>query len=487
VVTLVRQARRRLLKNELLKQGANASSAALIAFIFLLLLGTQILNWEWAILIPLAAVAVGLYRVRKRLPGLYPVAQLIDRRLGLSDTLSTALFFHDNPPASEVSREVREVQFAAAERLSRTIDPRQAIPYTVPRTIYLMGALALVATSLFALRYGMSRSLDLRQPFARLVQQQFGFQERKEVARNSRLPKPLEPQGQEDDGILQTPDEKSDGKGEDSQNGAEQPAEDLATRGDSKSTEKGAQKQGEEGEKAEGQDGTPDDRSAENGDESQSGQNGSKADSKQDANSKQDGNNSGENSSLLSKMKDAMQNLLSKMKPPQNQPGGQQQAAGEQNSKQGKGQQGGKQQAKDGQQQNGQQGEAQDGQSGEQAENSQDSPGKGQGKNDAQQASKQPGSGVGSQDGDKAIKQAEQLAAMGKISEILGKRSANISGETTVEVQSTSQQIRTQYTQRSSQHTQGGAEISRDEVPVALQGYVEQYFEQIRKQPAVKK
>jgi hypothetical protein len=81
---------------------------------------------------------------------------------------------------------------------------------------------------------------------------------------------------------------------------------------------------------------------------------------------------------------------------------------------------------------------------------------------------------------------------MGKISEILGKRSANITGEATVEVQSTSQQLHTQYVQRGAQHTQGGTEISRDEIPVALQSYVEQYFEQVRKQapaasPAPKK
>jgi hypothetical protein len=485
VLTLVRQARRRLFNNELLAQGANASSAALIAFILLLLLGTQILSWQWALLIPAAAAAAGFYRARKRLPGLYRVAQLIDRRLGLCDALSTALFFHET--ASGASPEVRDLQFAAAERLSRGIEARHAVPYTMPRTVYLLGALALLASSLFALRYGMSRSLDLRQPFARLVQQQLGYQERTEQAKNHRLPKPLEAQSQDDDGALQAPDEKSDGKGDDSQNSAEQSGDELAAKGDIKSTEKGSQK-GDEGEKAEGDQNAPgDERSGENGDDSQSGQNGNKADSKQDASAKQDGNNSNENSSLLSKMKDAMQNLLSKMKPQQNQSGGQQQAAGEQNSKQGKGQQGGKQQSKDGQQQAGQQGEAQEGQAGEQAENSQDPQGKGQGKNDAQQASKQPGSGVGSQDGDKAIKQAEQLAAMGKISEILGKRSANLTGEATVEVQSTSQQIRTQYAQRSSQHSQGGAEISRDEVPVALQNYVEQYFEQIRKQQPPKK
>ena len=55
-------------------------------------------------------------------------------------------------------------------------------------------------------------------------------------------------------------------------------------------------------------------------------------------------------------------------------------------------------------------------------------------------------------------------------------------GEATVEVQSTSQQLHTPYAQSGSEHTQGGAEISRDEVPVALQPYVQQYFEQLRKQ-----
>jgi hypothetical protein len=51
-----------------------------------------------------------------------------------------------------------------------------------------------------------------------------------------------------------------------------------------------------------------------------------------------------------------------------------------------------------------------------------------------------------------------------------------------VEVQSTSQQLHTPYAQKGAQHSQGGAEISRDEVPVALQPYVQQYFEQLRKQ-----
>jgi hypothetical protein len=60
-----------------------------------------------------------------------------------------------------------------------------------------------------------------------------------------------------------------------------------------------------------------------------------------------------------------------------------------------------------------------------------------------------------------------------------------VTGESTVEVQNTSQQLHTAYVQKGAQHTQTGAQIDRDEIPVALQPYVEQYFDQVRKQPAV--
>jgi hypothetical protein len=223
-----------------------------------------------------------------------------------------------------------------------------------------------------------------------------------------------------------------------------------------------------------------------NGEESQDGK--SAQSGKPQNGEKRDASNAGESSSLMNKLKDAFQNLLSKAKPQQSQQGSAQHGK-DQKSASGKPQQGSQPKGKDGQPRNGsQQGDAQEGEDGQEAKNSENAQqGKGQGKSDSEQASKQPGSGIGSQDGDKAIRNAEQLAAMGKISEILGKRSATISGEATVEVQTTNQQLRTPYAQKGVEHTQGGAEISRDEVPVALQPYVQQYFEQVRKQPAVKK
>lgn len=482
MLALVRRAQRRLFYNELFAQGANTSSAALLAVILLLLLGTEILNWEWLLAIPLAAAGAGLFAAWRRRPSAYRAAQIVDRRLGLADTLSTALFFHDSERTAHASPDVVRLQADAAERVSAAVDVRAAVPFQMPRTAYAMAALLLVATSLFALRYAVTHRLDLKPPLARILEQNFA-PPRTVLAKNT-PPRmhPMDAQSQEADMAAA---DSEDQKAGDPQNADSDRTGEDADQGkaESKKGEKGAKIEEQQGQAGIDQnDANSDDRAGNNAD-NDSGQQGNNSNSKA-GNAKQDANNSSENSSLMSKVKDAVQNLLSRMKPQQNQSGSQQQS-GEQQNQQGKGQQsGGKQQnAKNGQQQSGQQqADAQDGQSGEQSQNSQDAQGKGTGNSDAKQASKQPGSGIGSQDGDKSIKQAEQLAAMGKISEIIGKRAQNISGETTVEVHSTSQVLKTPYAQRGAQHTQNGAEISRDEIPVALQSYVEQYFEQVRKQ-----
>ena len=480
MLTLVRRARRRLFHNELLFQGANAGSAALLAFILLMLLGTQILRWEVALLIPLAAAGAGLYVARQRVPPLYRVAQMVDRRLTLADTLSTAFFFSQASATAPGSPEIRKLQLEEAERKAASIDPCVAIPYSMPRSIYAMAALTLVAASLFGLRYGLTRSLDLHPPLVHLLQQAFGSPEKTEQAKNSRKTPRPEPA---------SPDDNQSTMQEDQQEAANQDpnqSEDVsdsnaaaeAAKDENKADEAG-KKEGDEAEQAEADQNGPGEDQGNSDAASKNGQSdANQPDSKQDG--KADANHSSDNSSLMEKLKDFAQNLMSKVKPPS----GGQQASGEQNSKQGKGQQSAakQQQSKDGQKQNGQAGDPQEGQPGDQAESSQDPEGKGTGKNDSKQLSKQPGSGVGNQDGEKRIRQAEQLAAMGKISEIIGKRSATVTGEATVEVKSTSQQIHTPYAQRGAQHSQGGTEINRDEVPVALESFVEHYFEQVRKQ-----
>jgi hypothetical protein len=490
VGTLVRQARRRILGNELLAQGANAASFALGAFILLLLLGTQVLAWQIALAIPLLAAAVGVYRIRKRLPAPYAVAQIVDRRLDLADSLSTALFFNEVEPGAPVTEEVRRAQFESAGRIAQTVDVRAAVPYILPRAVYVMAGLLVVAGSLFALRYGLSRQLDLKQPLASFLPESLAGGKTVHQANNQRRNPKQIPETPDDGNGASDPDQK--GPGQQDPNQEMQTAGEPESKPDTKTETKSApgQKSSEQGDNemaSDDQDSQSDAKGGKEGDDNQSGQQGDSksGQSEKQQNGKQQDQANNENSSLMSKMKDAFQNLMSKVKPQQNQQGSPQQGNQEQNSRQGKPQQGQKgQNNKDGQQQTGnQQGDSQEGEDGQEAKNNENAQqGKGQGKSDSQQSSKQPGSGIGSQDGDKAIKNAEQLAAMGKISEILGKRSATISGEATVEVQSTSQQLHTPYAQKGAQHSQGGAEINRDEVPVSLQPYVQQYFEQLRKQ-----
>ena len=188
----------------------------------------------------------------------------------------------------------------------------------------------------------------------------------------------------------------------------------------------------------------------------------------------------------MAKLREAMSNLLSKMHQ-QSGSGSQRQSNAGQNA-----QKPGNQRA--GQRQNGAAGEGQPQNSGQESaetegqqastegKSGQNSQAQGAGHSNDQQGANQPGSGIGRQDGNKDTKLAEQAAAMGKISEIIGKRSANVTGEITVEVPSTQQHLQTPYTQSNATHADAGGEISRDEVPEILQQYVQQYFEQIRKQ-----
>src|ERR1044072_4210350 len=144
---VARRARRRLFWNEVLAQGTCALSVGLGAIVLLLILGTQILDWRWLILLPALTLAIGIYRTSRRLPGLYPAAQLIDSRLKLSDAISTALYFSEPSACNRGSAGMRTAQLAQAERIADGVDVVAAIPFCVPRAVYAAGSLAFLANS----------------------------------------------------------------------------------------------------------------------------------------------------------------------------------------------------------------------------------------------------------------------------------------------------------------------------------------------------
>ncbi len=499
IPTFIQRARRRFLWNEVLAQFAFAAALLMAGIILLLLLGTEILNWQVIAVLVLAGFGVGVYRTWKHLPSPYRIAILLDQRAGLHDALSTALFFGSPQPqpAGAVNASVRDIQRSYAESLLPSIHLDSAIPFTLPRAVYAMGVLGLIASSLFALRYGIRRQLDLRPPLTQVVMDGFGLnreetktaalQKKKNAGGNPNDPLDTSAPGQSKNGEKKPNDMETSPANAPANAAAGSPEgkDSKSIMGEGK--EKGDAKGQGTAENADTKDakeenaqaGTPSNgkTNSENPSGSQQGQpQGEQAASQQQ--------NGGNNSSLLSKMKEAMSNLMAKAKPQSNSASGQKGSQGQQGAQKAQNQQQNGQKGADGKGQEGGQQDSNDAQQGQQsadADSSENSQSKGGSKNADNQASSQPGSGVGKQDGSKDVKAAEQKAAMGKLSEVIGKRSQNITGEMMVESQSGPQQLKTQYSHKNATHGESGGEVSRDEVPVSMQSYVQQYFEEVRK------
>jgi len=466
---LIRRARRRLVLNRLLMGSVSALSAAFAVLIVFLVAGTGALGLYGPAAALLFAAIAGVWLTWRPLPSAYRTAQLVDARMELADTLSTSAHFVTAGDDGETARCQRE----QAERLAVTIDLSRALPYTLPRTAYLLVALALIAGGICVLRYGILRRLDLKPSLAQMVRQRLDLSAAPASKRTA--PGAGAPPA---DSLEATDQATQPGSGETGREASFDGPAPPATSPEGKSAPE------KEGAKPGQNSGT---QSAEEGDQAGSRSDSTETDSQQPgAKEKARGETQAdENSSLLSKVKDALQNLLSRALPRQQNQGAVEPSAANRRTNQPAAQ---AQPSPLRQGQNGQQGDEADAEARQEAApdgpQAQSKPGE---NSNGQQASKQPGSGAGSSEGDKTLRQAEQLAAMGKISRIIAKRSASVTGEAMVEVESATQQLRAPYAPGNAHHTQGGAEINRDEIPVALQGYVEQYFEQLRKQAAAKK
>ena len=480
VSRLLSKARRRHLAHLVLDQSTLALAIALAGAIVLLLAGTDILNWYWIALVSLASLGVGLYRLAKRVPSAYRLAQRIDRRLHLADALSTATYFADpNAPGDEA---IRERQRQEAESVARSVDLRYSLPFNRPRFAWPVLALAAAAVGLFALRYAATGSLNLQPSLVKIAFDNF-FTPNPALAKNNKprdsAKPPLDPNA---------PDSPTTENEQPPDSTVDTPDSPDATNPQAADNAKDAAKDTPRSDPAN----DPSGQNADKGDKSQNGnqadqdnapQNDSKSGNQKNAKQDSKQGNSNENSSLMDKLKDAMANMLSKMKPSQsgNQP---QQQNAQKDGQSGQPQKSG---------QKGQQAQKQSADSDAQSDQSdtgdqkQSADAKGGEKSSDKSASQDSKSGIGSADGDKTAREAEQLQAMGKISEILGKRAQNVTGEVMVEVGSSKQQLKTPWAQRQALHTEAGSEIHRDEVPLIYQQFVEQYFEQIRKAPEAAK
>lgn len=471
---LLELARKRDVLNLALDKGALAMAIAMGGVIALLLAGTDILNWYWLSLLVAASLAAGAYLLRKSLAPRYVLAQKIDRKLELKDAISTAFYFAEHPEPAKAA--ICESQFREAESVAAQVDVKQALPLARSRYFAPAVALAAAAFGLFAVRYLITGSLDLRASLAQVVYDNF-FTKNAE-ARNQLPPRAkFDPQtgapNQETPSLQadRQPEDLLDSQQQtDSANTNDDNSKTAAEEGDKKKGDSSGPNKGKEdptgkGNEAQDQKDQQQSNDAKNGEQKQGSQNG-----KSSANQKND--------SLLNKMKDALSNLMDKMKQEASQGSKSDQSQQDASDrKQDQGDKGDK--AKDDQSQASAKGDQS-----QQAEGKQSSEAGNDKKASDKPAGQDAKNGIGSEDGQKAIKQAEELQAMGKISEILGKRSAAVSGEVMVEVGSSKQQLKTPWAQTQANHSNAGGEIHRDEIPLTEQQFIERYFEEVHKPAA---
>lgn len=458
---LLAQARKRVIAHLVLDKGALALTIGMGGAVLLLLIGTQILDWYWPVLLAAASLGIGIWQLRKYIPTQYQLAQRIDHKLALADSLSTAVYFSEHPrPGLE---NVCAAQYALAERMAGGVNVGQALPLERSRWLIPAAALLAAAGGLFIARYFVTGSMDLNGSLLDMVVDNFFASPAEEAAVKSRRPD-LRPQAY-DPSQPETPGSEEQLPPPDAQKGTELNREEQSTQ------------QGGEGEKN-----SQDQQEEAGGDEDGSDENSpqDKQGNKQDREGDDKGQNDSQGDdqrSMLDKLRDAVNNLVNKMTsdsaqkmPPkggEKQSGKQQQDKGQKNRDEGE--------KGDGEQSQNAQGEQDTGQDSKQS----NAPG--------QKSSEDAKSGAGQDDGKKDIEDAKALEAMGEISELLGERATGVTGDMMIEVGTTKQQLRTAMTQQSAGHTDAGGEIHRDQVPLAYQSYIERYFQDIRKAPAAPK
>lgn len=481
VETVVQSAWQRRLLVVAFEQLAIALAIALAGGILLLLLGTQILAWYWPVLLGLAGLGVAIYRTRARLIGPYRIAQILDYRLKLTDSLSTAWHLLSQNNQTPVA----QYQVAYAEKAAAEVDVNRAFPLTGQRMWTITGGLAAVMFGLFAVRYMVTSSLSLHESIIPLRMNDVVERIERVFAGEKKLTADV-PGTDQSNTVTPPGDARKDAQKQPQQ----VPQPELGKSQGANSEQGPAQrsqmqppKDGDEGtqEKREGGNGTAQSREGD-----QAADQGEQQASSKQPDKDQQSNNQQNATGLMDKMKDALSSLVAKVKSNQQRTQDQSQRSAE-DQKAGDQAQAGKEQNDAAQQsaKNNQTREEQQASQGQSQSQTTEKTKAGQGRSSDRSnnnKTQEAHSGMGRQDGDKELRDAEQLKAMGKLAEIIGKRSASVTGDMMVENPSNRQQLKTEYSQHQGHHADLGGEINRDEIPLIYQQYVREYMQQVRKQ-----
>jgi hypothetical protein len=428
---VVRRAWRRALLLLLCEEAALPCAIVFAGLAMLVMAGTDIFRWYWLVLALVPALILAVARLRSRIPSRYRIAQILDLRLGLSDSLSTAWFLLSTRRAHTVAaQQILQQARSAASRAPW----RRALPFQARRQWTMSGSAAVLLLALFALRYFQTQTLSLRAPWlpvhpaliADIGEFVAGEVSAAHGRRAGRKGSPSKTPARSQPGDR---DLASSGQGDASVhvNRAEsgQPAGAPSTRHNQERSDNAA---------VAGTESAP-----------------------------------GSDASLFTRMNEALSSLLvslrSETRKDAVQTPGSDTGAGSLNA---------------------QAAYPAPGRDGDAARRNDPALSRQSGQSAGLQSSQSssPGhpnaqSGIGSQNGDKSLKQAQELAAMGKLTEILGKRSAGLTGDMTIRALAGATIPAATGAERRVSHEDLGGEIHRAEIPEVYRDYVRHYMETI--------
>jgi hypothetical protein len=478
--------RKRLLLQAALRDALLGAAIATAGVAALLALGTDYFPPALLWLFAAAGMAAGILHWKRSQPKPYRVAQLLDHRWQTDDQVSTAYYFLKEQARTGV---VAEQQRAAASDLAASGDLAAALPFHFPQAAWGLLAMLALSAALFVVRYTLQPVLSLNRPLPAMLLQAMLGPEAAPADAGALEPQPPRPQPGDEEAAPSLNEEGETRDPASRQPPAPEVPEAVAAPIDPLNVDIPEV----EGLSVEEPTGDEMDYNSLVDSQQQGNQKGERGQSPSDAakssepsseqasqDAKPDPWNK-ETDGLLDRLKEAFQNMLSKMnmEPPK----GPQSQQAESDSNTNAESSGEKTEASEGSAQGGasDSGEAKM-EGGESGQPSSQQITQGDGGDSSEQAGEgQPASAAGGNDGSKdAAAQAKIEQAMGRLEELYSRRAEEMRGEVMIETETAKQSARTPYQPTAAGHQDLGGTVSRDAIPLAYQSYIKSYFENLR-------
>ena len=480
VRSAVERGYRRVLGQLSFRDGLLAATVALVGPAVLLVAGTDYFPLALLWLFSAAGLAVAANHWLRSKPTPYGVAQQIDSSWESDDQISTAYHFLDRVLDRDSSQDAASEEWAQLQRrhageVADSGDLPAALPFKLPHITYALISITLLIALLFLVRYGTQSTLSLKPPLPQLILQALlGDEPQEELLIEENQPRPADSDeaavslGDEKDAELDetTDPEQIDPLGQFPM--ADELGEEFAM-----PEVEGLSAEDEFGDELVSDEGAGDEEGGEGQGETEGEDPSDMTDPSSEWNTESEG--------LMDKLKEAFENMMSKLNMEEQSEGKPSDQGAEQESEQasdtpGKGEEAAGTEAGS---EEGSQSESEGGH----ADAASDQISMEEGSSEASdQKSETSIATAGTGEGSKELREAEQAEVMGELNELYQQRAEDITGEFMIETESAQQTVRTPYAPRQSGHFDRGAALSRDEIPLAYRTYIKEYFKTIRQE-----